>query len=62
MKGEEIPILARILAVVDAYDVIISGRPYKKALSKQEALMEIKRNSSTQFDPKLVEIFISMMV
>ena len=60
LKGEEIPITSRILAIVDAYDVIIEGRPYKKSLSKKEAIEELKRYSGTQFDPRLVEKFIEI--
>lgn len=61
LKGEEIPLLARILAIVDAYDVMINGRNYKKAVSQQEAIKELRRCAGSQFDPKLVEIFISLL-
>ncbi len=56
--GETIPIEARILAVADAFAAIISQRPYRPALSYKEAIEELKRGSGTQFDPKLVELFI----
>lgn len=58
LKGEEIPLLCRILAVADAYDAMTSDRPYRKALSREEAIEEIKRNAGTQFDPQIVEMFL----
>ncbi|QGT99757.1 hypothetical protein SYNTR_1164 [Candidatus Syntrophocurvum alkaliphilum] len=61
IKGEEIPIECRILLIVDAYDAMTSDRPYRKALSKEEAVEELIRCSGTQFDPKLVKIFISII-
>ena len=57
LKREEIPLLARIITIVDAYDVMTNGRPYKEPMSKQEALEELKRCAGTQFDPELVEHF-----
>ncbi len=57
LKGEEIPLSARIFAVVDAYDAIISKRPYKPALPHEEALRRIKKDSGTHFDPAVVEAF-----
>lgn len=56
-KGEEIPLLARIISVADVFDALTSCRPYRSALSPQEALIEIKKSSGTQFDPKCVEAF-----
>jgi response regulator RpfG family c-di-GMP phosphodiesterase len=47
---------------VDAYDVMRNGRPYKKKMSKREAIMELRRCSGTQFDPKLIEIFIDKVL
>ena len=61
LKGEEIPYLARILTIVDAYDVMISGRPYQQAVSKEEALAEINKCAGKQFDPELAEEFVGMM-
>jgi len=60
LKGEEIPILCRIIAVVDAYDVITNSRAYKSPISHEEAIEEIKRCSGTQFDPKVVSKFIEL--
>lgn len=62
LKGENIPIEARIISIVDAYDVMRNGRPYKKKMSETEAVMELKRCSGTQFDPDLVEIFIGKVL
>jgi len=61
LKGEEIPLLARITAVVDAYEVMSNGRPYKRAMSKDEIAAEFKRCSGTQFDPALVEVLFSQL-
>lgn len=58
LKGDQIPLLARILAIADAYDVMTNGRPYKKAISHNEAVEEIKRCAGTQFDPCLAQQFI----
>ena len=49
--GESIPLLSRILAVTDAYDAMTSDRPYRPAMSTEEACKEIERCSGTQFDP-----------
>jgi diguanylate cyclase (GGDEF)-like protein len=59
--GKEIPLASRIISVVDAYDVMIYGRPYKKALSKQEALVEIKRCAGSQFDPLISQVFLKIL-
>lgn len=61
LAGEEIPLLSRIIAVVDAYDVMISGRSYKKSFSPSKALAELKKFSGTHFEPQLVNIFIDIM-
>lgn len=58
LKGEEIPLLARILAVVDAYDAMTTGRIYCKAKSKNEACRELQKNAGIQFDPAIVGIFL----
>jgi diguanylate cyclase (GGDEF)-like protein len=60
IKGENIPLEGRCLCVVDAFDAMTSDRPYRKALTPESALEEIKRHSGTQFDPKLVEIFVKL--
>jgi len=58
LKGEEIDIGARVIMVADTYDALLSGRSYKEPLSKQEAIERIRKNSGTQFDPKVVEAFL----
>lgn len=58
LVGDEIPIGARIFALVDAYVAMTSGRPYRKTLSHSMAVKEIVRNSLTQFDPEVVEAFL----
>jgi len=61
LKGEKIPLLSRIISIIDAYDVMQSRRPYKGAVTKTEALKEIKKYAGTQFDPQLVEIFLKIV-
>jgi HD-GYP domain-containing protein (c-di-GMP phosphodiesterase class II) len=58
LKGEEIPLLARIIAVADTYDAMVSTRPYRKGLAPQFAFEEIVRYRGTQFDPTVVDAFI----
>jgi len=61
LKGDSIPINSRITSVVDAYDVMTNGAPYKKAISKKKAIETIKGLSGIQFDRVLVEIFIEIL-
>ncbi|MGQ9473125.1 MAG: sensor domain-containing diguanylate cyclase/phosphohydrolase [Candidatus Caldatribacteriaceae bacterium] len=61
LRGTEIPLIARIIAIVDAFDAMVSSRPYRKALTRKEALEEIKRNAGTQFDPSLVPVFLKVV-
>jgi diguanylate cyclase (GGDEF)-like protein len=61
LKGDNIPIEGRILAIADAYDAMTSPRPYREQLSPQEALNELKRCAGTQFDPELVDIFCQIV-
>ena len=58
LRGEEIPLTARIIAVADAFEAMISDRPYRKGLSLAEARDQIKANSGTQFDPEVVGAFL----
>jgi len=59
LKGNSIPLLGRIMAIADVYDALTSVRPYKKAFSHEEAVRIITEGSGIQFDPQLVEVFIS---
>jgi putative nucleotidyltransferase with HDIG domain len=61
LRGEEIPLGARIIAVADAFGAMTTDRPYRKALSMEEAIKELKRCSGTQFDPQIVGIFLSVL-
>jgi len=58
---KEIPLLARILAIVDAFDAMTNDRAYRAAMTKEEALAEISINSGTQFDPEISQLFIRIM-
>lgn len=61
LQGEEIPTEARIIGVVDAYDALISNRPYRSALSQQEAVEILKRESGGKWDPRVVEVFLELL-
>jgi len=61
LATEEIPLGARVFAVVDAYDAMTSRRPYRQAISREQAAIEIARNSGTQFDPQVVKAFLVMI-
>ena len=61
LSGERIPLLARILAIADAYDAMTQDRIYHEAIDKQDALDEIRRNAGTQFDPNISEVFLRVM-
>jgi HD-GYP domain-containing protein (c-di-GMP phosphodiesterase class II) len=60
LRGEEIPISARIFSVVDVWDALLSDRPYRKAWPKEQALQYLKEQSGKQFDPAIVERFIAL--
>jgi putative nucleotidyltransferase with HDIG domain len=57
LRGEEIPILARMFAIVDAFDALTSKRPYRKKITPQEAVSYLREQSGILFDPKMVEVF-----
>jgi len=61
LVGEEIPIEACVLTIADSFDAMTSDRPYRKALTPNEAFEELRKNSGTQFHPELVETFIKIM-
>jgi diguanylate cyclase (GGDEF)-like protein len=60
LKGAEIPLGARIVAVADAYHAMVHDRPYSEALSHEDALEELRRNAGTQFDPAVVDVFCTI--
>ncbi len=62
LKGEEIPLLARIITLVDAYDAMISRRPYRLPLSVDEAKAELRRCAGSQFDPALTWLFLEKVL
>jgi HD-GYP domain-containing protein (c-di-GMP phosphodiesterase class II) len=59
LKDTEIPIVSRIVCVIDAFDAMVSSRPYRKGLPYEEAVRRLKEASGTQFDPVVVECFLS---
>lgn len=60
LKKEQIPLGARIIAVVDAFEAMVQERPYRKSLAVAQAIVEIKEKRGTQFDPKIVDIFLKL--
>jgi len=58
LRGEEIPLEGRIMAVADVYDALVSERPYKKPFTHEQAVDIISKDSGTHFDPKIVEVFL----
>jgi hypothetical protein len=60
LRAHEIPLGARIVAIADAYDAMINDRPYKRAITHEQAISELRRHAGTQFDPELVELFCDL--
>jgi len=61
LAGEDIPLAARIMSVVDVFDAMTHDRAYRKALSREEAIAELERGAGTQFDPAVVEAFLALL-
>ena len=61
LKGQEIPLLARVLCLADSFDAMTAARPYKAALSKEAAALQLKRKAGQQFDPDLVQVFLEIL-
>lgn len=62
LKGEEIPLMARIVSIADAYRALVSNRPYRRALAAEQAIAELRQGAGSQFDPALCELFIKAIV
>ncbi|QNB46768.1 HD domain-containing protein [Thermanaerosceptrum fracticalcis] len=62
LRGEEIPLMARIVAVADTFDAMTTNRPYRGALPVEAALKELEKNKGSQFDPQVVDAFIKVMM
>ncbi len=60
LRGNDIPLGARIVAIADAYDAMIHDRPYKRAMSHENAIKELRRHAGTQFDPEMVAVFCDL--
>ena len=60
LKGREIPFKARIICVADAWDAMLSNRPYREALSIELASKELQSHAGTQFDPEVVDFFVQL--
>jgi diguanylate cyclase (GGDEF)-like protein len=60
LSGEKIPLLSRILAIVDSFDAMTNDRSYRSAMTKEAAIEEIRRNSGTQFDPDIAQLFLNI--
>ena len=61
LKGEEIPLLARLFAVVDVYDALSSDRPYRAAWTEEKVRAYLQEQAGTHFDPRAVEVFLAML-
>jgi putative nucleotidyltransferase with HDIG domain len=60
LKGDKIPLIAAIISVADSFDAMTTDRPYRRALSKEEAVEEIRRGSGRQFNPQIAEAFVQL--
>jgi hypothetical protein len=61
LRGEEIPVLARVLSVADAYEAMVADRPYRTSMSRAGAFVELRRCAGTHFDPRVVEALIEVL-
>ena len=61
LAGEEIPLGARVVQIIDAWDAMTSNRPYRQAMSKAAAIAELRRQAGSQFDPKLIDLFLRVL-
>lgn len=61
LQGEQIPIAARLFAIVDVYDALISNRPYRKALPQRDVIAYLKNQSGSHFDPYALDVFLRVL-
>lgn len=61
LEGEDIPLFSRIIAVADSFEAMTSDRPYRKAMDVKDALIELKKHAGTQWDPKLISLFVDQV-
>jgi len=61
LAGDEIPIESRIVACCDAYSAMTTNRPYREAMSDEQAIAELRANAGTQFDPNVVEVVVELI-
>ena len=61
LKGEEIPIEARMISIADSYDAMSSNRAYREALPREQVLDELRKGRGTQFDPLVLDVFLDML-
>jgi two-component system, cell cycle response regulator len=61
LRGEDIPLGARIISVCDAYDAMVTDRPYRRGTDSESALAELRRCAGSQFDPRVVDAFCAVM-
>ena len=61
IRGEQIPVLGRVICIADAFDAMTTDRPYRKGLSLEQAIYELSKNKGKQFDPSLVDVFLEMI-
>ena len=60
MKGEEIPLVARLFAIVDVWDALCSDRPYRKKMPQKEVITYLREKSGQLFEPRLVDVFLAV--
>jgi HD-GYP domain-containing protein (c-di-GMP phosphodiesterase class II) len=60
LKGDDIPLLARILAVADGFEAMTAERPYRRARTEEEALAELEKGAGSQWDSQVVEVFVKI--
>ncbi|MDD3923707.1 MAG: two-component system response regulator, partial [Erysipelotrichaceae bacterium] len=62
LAGNDIPLMSRIITLVDSFDAMTQDRPYQKGISTEKAIIEIQNNAEQQFDPHLAKIFVEQIL